>query len=206
MKKPFPTIRYAAIILLGITLFGFARILPVPTAYSLGAPDNALLAAASPSATRSLVEATNTPTPLAPIPTEGVGTTLFAFLEAPPGAVTLPYVVITAFQAGTYATDVTIYGTINNTEFLCQGSPCTIQLQLGESRFIFRAQTAAGAGGETIYATVFAELGSDGYHVRVESVSQFSRAFADSCLAEWGIEDTTGPSWADFPQYPYQLN
>ncbi len=206
MNKSTLTIRYIALILLGITLFGFARILPVPTAYSLGAPGAVLPQVATASPTHAGVEPTNTATPLAPVPTEAPNASLFAFLEAPPGAVSLPYVVITAFQAGTYGADISIHGTLNNTEFICGGSPCTIPLQLGESRFSFWAQSATGLIGETIYATVFAELGSDGYHVTVQTVSQFSRAFQDSCLADWGIEDTTGPAWAEFPAYPYQLN
>ncbi len=208
MKKQTLTIRYFALILLGITLFGFARILPVPAAYSQAAPGGVLPAAASvsPTSTQAGVEPTNTATPLAPIPTEALNASLFAFLQAPTMPVAQPYVVITAFQAGSYNTDVTIHGTINSTEFYCAGSPCTIPLQLGESRFTFWAQTAAGLIGETIYATVFAELGTDGYHVTVQSVSQFSQSFQDACLADWGIQDTSGPAWAEFPQYPYQLN
>ena len=117
MKKPFPTIRYVAIILLGVTLFGFARILPVPSAYSMGAPGAVLLqAAVSPTNTQGLIEATNTPTPLIPVPTEAGSASLFAFMEAPQGPVALPYVVITAFQAGSYTGDVTISGTLNSTD------------------------------------------------------------------------------------------
>ena len=207
MKKPFPTIRYVAIILLGVTLFGFARILPVPAAYSMAAPGSVLLDAqqVQPTNTPGLIEATNTPTPVVPFPTEAGSASLFAFLEGPQGPVFLPYVVITAFQAGTYATNVTINGTVNSTDFICPGSPCTIPLQLGESRFVFRAQTNTGLVGETIYATVLAELGTDGYHVTVESVSQFSQSFEDACRIEWDVEDI-GQSWAEFPKFPYQLN
>src|SRR5512140_549206 len=147
MKRPFPTIRYVAIILLGITLFGFARILPVPAAYSSNAPGVVLLQASTASPTSlggSLVESTNTPTAIIPVPTEAGNASLFAFMQAPPGAVALPYVVITAFQAGTYNADVTISGTLNSTDFVCAGSPCTIPLQVGESRFTFHAQNSSG--------------------------------------------------------------
>lgn len=208
MKKPASPIRYVAVILLGITLFGFARILPVPTAYSLGAPVPALqgAATASPTGTQAFAEATHTATPLVPFPTEAAGASIFAFLDAPSGALALPYVTITAFQAGSYSSDISINGTINSTQFICPGSPCTIPLQLGESRFVFRAQTATGVIGETVFATVLAEQRSDGYYVTVTSVSQFARSFQDACLNEWGVEDTEGPSWAEFPQSPNELN
>jgi hypothetical protein len=205
MKQPFPTIRYLAFFLLAIMLFVIARIAPVPEAYSLGAPKPVSAGLATASPTSSLfAEPTYTPTAIVLVPTPAASS-LFAFIEAPQGALALPYVNLTAFQAGTYSTALTISGTVNTTSFTCPGSPCTIPLQLGESRFAFHAQTASITG-ETIYATVLAELKGDGYHVTVESVSQFSRAFADACLASWGIKDETGPSWAAFPQFPYQLN
>src|SRR5512140_1228353 len=146
MKQPFPTIRYLAFFLLAIMLFVIARIAPVPEAYSLGAPKpaSAGLATASPTSAQFL-EPTNTPTPLVLVPTPA-GTTLFAFIEAPAGALALPYVNLTAFQAGTYSTDLSINGTVNTTNFTCPGSPCTIPLQLGESRFAFHAQTPTVTG------------------------------------------------------------
>src|SRR5512138_1794824 len=207
MKKPFPKIRYVAFILLGITLFGFARILPIPAAYSLGAPQPVFQVASTATPPGGqLVEPTNTPTPIVAFPTESAGTSVFAFMEAPKGPLAQPYVTITAFQAGVYSTDISISGTINSTGFICPGSPCTVQLQLGESRFIFRAQTATGIMGETVYATVIAELRSDGYYVTITSISQFARSFQDACLNEWGVQDTEGPSWAEFPQTPNQLH
>jgi hypothetical protein len=211
MKRPLPKIRYVAILILAVTLFGFARMLPVPAAHSMepAAPSLSVAqaaATASSTATRGPIEATLTPTALVPFPTESSNATLFAFIEAPQGAVAQPYVTITAFQAGTFSTSVTILGTINTTEFICSGSPCTIPIQLGESRFIFRAQTPTGLIGETVFATAVAEQRPDGYHVTIVSVSQFARAFEDACLKSWDITVETQPTWAEFPQYPYELN
>jgi hypothetical protein len=102
---------------------------------------------------------------------------------------------------------MTISGTMNTTDFICPGSPCRVDLQQpGETRFIFQAQTSTGASSDTVYATVFVEQKSDGYYVTITSVSQFARGGADACLAIWDIKDDTQPSWAQFPQFPFQLN
>jgi hypothetical protein len=209
MKRPLATILYSALAVLAIAFFGFSRILPAAAGHSSGAPKPlvAVVNAASPTETLlPLGTATPTLLPLITFPTEAPNGSLFAFIEAPPGALTVPYVNISAFQAGTFSPDVTISGTMNTTDFICPGSPCTIQLQLGETRFVFHAQTPGGQVSATIYATVVAEQRSDGYHVTLTSVSQFARAFGDACLKEWGVEDNIGPSWAEFPPFPYQLN
>ncbi len=207
MKRTLPTVLYTCLILLVIAFFGFTRILPAAASYSAGVTESV---PAAPAAAIATGTPPPTPTatfqPLVPFPTELASNALFAFIEAPPGALTLPYVTLTAFQTGTFTTGITISGTMNTTQFICPGSPCTVPLQLGESRFQFKASTPTGLSGDTIYATVFAEMRSDGYHVTIESVSQFSQAFQDSCLKEWGIEENQGPSWAEFPPFPYQLN
>ncbi len=73
------------------------------------------------------------------------------------------------------------------------------------SVIIFRAISSTGATSDEISATVRVESGTDGYHVFIDTVSQFA-SFSDSCLRFWRIEDTTNPAWADFAQFPYQLN
>ncbi|HEX8991570.1 MAG TPA: hypothetical protein VF784_07805 [Anaerolineales bacterium] len=207
MKSPLPKILFFSLVLLAIVFSGFSRILTAAAGQPSSAPEissAAGAAAAAPTGTATALPTLKV-TALVPFATAVSNPTLYAFIEAPPGALSLPYVTLTAFQSGTYA-PVTISGTMNTTSFLCPGSPCTVPLQLGETRFVFYAHTSTGLTGETVYATVRAELKSDGYHVTLESVSQFARAFADSCLKEWGIQDTTGPSWAVFPPFPYQLN
>ncbi|MGE5074082.1 MAG: hypothetical protein ACM3MF_11690, partial [Anaerolineae bacterium] len=209
MKRPLATLLYSCVAVLAIAFFGFSRILPVAAGHSSGAPEPlaAVLQAVSPTETPPAAS-TATPTllPLISFPTESPNGSLFAFIEVPPGALSLPYVTISAFQAGTFSPDVTISGTMNTTDFICPGSPCTIQLQLGETRFVFHAQTATGLVSATIYATVLAEMKADGYHVTLISVSQFARSFGDACMKAWGVEDNTGPSWAVFPPFPYELN
>ena len=209
MKRPLSTILYSFVAVLVIAFFGFTRILPVAAGHSSGAPEplaEVVLQQAATQTPPALTTATPTLLPLISFPTESANGSLFAFIEAPPGALTLPYVIISAFQAGTFSPAVTISGTMNTTDFLCEGSPCTITLPLGETRFVFHAQTATGQTSATVYATVLAEQRADGYHVTLTSVSQFARAFADSCLKAWDIEDTSGPSWAEFPPFPFDLN
>ncbi len=209
MKQPLSTILYIFAAVLAIGFFGFTRILPVAAGHSSGAPEPLAEVVLQQSITQTppaLITATPTLLPLISFPTEAVNGSLFSFIEAPQGPLSLPYVIISAFQAGTFSPQVTISGTMNTTDFLCQGSPCTITLPLGETRFVFSAQTSTGQTSATIYATVVAEQKSNGYFVTLTSVSQFARAFGDACLKEWGIEETTGPSWADFPPFPFDLN
>ena len=210
MKRRPPKLLYFSVLLLGLMLSGFARLLPIPAAFSAAAPEPVVQQAGTlpPTATPSVTPtATSTATPLVSFPTQVASTTLFAFIEAPEGAVNLPYVTISGFQTGTFAPDVRISGTLNATTFICPGAPCTVPLQLGESRFTFRAQTADGRlTSDLVYATVLAELRNDGYHVTIESVSQFAHAGTDACLAIWDIRDEEHPSWAEFPNFPYQLN
>jgi hypothetical protein len=207
MKRSFPKILYLSFFLLGITLSGFARILPIPSESSAAAPEpNSLdVAAASPTATRVLRPTVPVP-PLITFPTQVSQTALYAFVEAPNGPVNIPYVTITGFQAGTFASSIGINGSVNNTDFVCAGSPCTVPLQLGESRMIFTATTPTGLSSDAVYATVVVDLRKDGYHVTITSVSQLARVFSDSCLKLWNVEDTTQPAWAEFPPYPFQLN
>ena len=206
MIRSLPKVLFFCSVLLAVTLSGLGRILPAAAGSAPAAPQPLDAAVGTPSPTVTTTALPPTAAPLIPFPTEVTNTTLLAFIQAPSGPVSLPYVTITGFQSGTYSTNVRISGTINTSDFICNGSPCTIPLQLGESRFIFHAETPTGLIGDTVYATVLAELKGDGYHVTIESVSQFARVFSDACLRTWNVEDVVGPSWAEFPSFPYELH
>lgn len=149
----------------------------------------------SPSATPSVVIQ---PATLVPVPSE-----LYAFIQAPVGPVEAPFVTLIAFQSVPDAS-IEIRGTLDARGFVCQGSPCMVPVP-SSSVIIFRAISSTGATSDEISATIRVELGTDGYYVYLDTVSQFS-AFSDSCLRFWGFRDETNPSWAEFVQFPYLLN
>ncbi|HTP00980.1 MAG TPA: hypothetical protein VMJ64_06365 [Anaerolineales bacterium] len=205
MKRSVPQILIIIVILLGVTLTGFARALAVPTGSAASIVEPPPIGQVLESATAT-VTSLPLPTPFNQVPTEIPNASVFAFIQAPQGPLQLPYVTLYGFQIGTFLSGITINGTMNSTEFECPGSPCTVPLQLGETRFIFKAQTPSGAASDVVYATVEAEMRSDGYYVTITSVSQFARGGSDACLPIWEITDDQHPAWAQFPLFPFELN
>ena len=128
---------------------------------------------------------------------------LYVFIQAPDGPVAEPFVTLVAFQS-IPDVSIEIRGTLNARGFVCQGSPCSVPVPTS-SVIIFRAISSTGAASDEISATVRVELRADGYYVFLDTVSQFS-SFSDSCLRFWRIEDDTDPAWAEFAQFPHQLN
>ena len=129
---------------------------------------------------------------------------LYAFIQAPNGVVSKPYVILTAFSSLPRTESVTIRGFVNSQEFICTQSPCLITLQ-GNARFVFRAFTDSGAASEEVIASVRVTQSQNGYLVIIDSISQFTTT-SDSCSATWNVQDETGATWDSFVQFPYQLN
>jgi hypothetical protein len=152
-----------------------------------------------PSATPTLVPLNNLLTP-AGVFSPG----LYAFIQAPNGVVSKPYVILTAFSSLPRTESVFIVGLLNSQEFICDRSPCLISLQ-SSARLVFSARTAAGAGSDEVIASVNVTQTQGGYLVTIASVNVFT-SFTDSCSITWGVEDETNASWNDFVQFPYQLN
>jgi hypothetical protein len=128
---------------------------------------------------------------------------LYVFIQAPDGPVAVPFVTLVAFQS-IPDVSIEIRGTLDARGFVCQGSPCSVPVPTS-SVIIFRAVSSTGATSDEISATVRVELRTDGYYVFLDTVSQFA-SFSDSCLRFWRFEDDTDPAWAEFAQFPYQLN
>jgi hypothetical protein len=145
-----------------------------------------------------------TPAPLAvtatPLPA------LYAFLQAPQGHLTNPYVNLIGFESGSFSTTLQITGIVNETGFTCSGSPCELPLPPGNSRIIFKTVSPTGASSDSVIASVQVDEKSDGYYVTIESVSEYFGSFSDVCLKLWGVTNYDNPSWAQFPQFPYELN
>jgi hypothetical protein len=128
---------------------------------------------------------------------------LYVFIQAPEGPVEAPFVTLLAFQS-VPDVSIEIKGTLDARGFICEGSPCSVPVPTS-SVIIFRASSSTGATSDEIYATVRVELRTDGYYVFLDTLSQFS-PFSDSCLRFWRFQNDTNPAWADFVQFPYQIN
>ena len=202
---------YRFIFALGIALPGLIGILVVQ-AKAVASQSEALKAALQ-AGTPTPPQVTSTPpflTPtLAPVlslPTSSslLPSGLYAFIEAPKGLVSKPYVIMTAFSSQPRTVAVTLRGFINTDEFICTQSPCAVDLQTS-SRFVFAAYAASGESSELVIASVSVTRETDGYLVTIDSVSQFS-LFSNACSIAWGVSDEANVPWDDFVQFPYQLH
>ena len=132
-------------------------------------------------------------------------TLLQAFIQAPPGIVEQPYVILSAVELIPSSTDIEIRGSISDKHFVCKNTPCTIYLSHSD-RIIFSAYSSSGYISEEITASVTATQTDGGFVVTVSSVNQYT-TFIDSCSVAWDTHlYSEPPPWAEFPQFPYELN
>ena len=148
------------------------------------------------------IEPTATVTPLGIFPANSAKD-LQAFIHAPSGLQSQPYVILTAFES-TPGISVEIRGVENLREFVCTGSPCALSL-VGSSTIRFTAYSASGAKSPEVIARVRVGSETGGYSVIVDSVNQLS-VFRDSCSNIWNVKDQTLETWTKFPESPFQLN
>lgn len=140
-------------------------------------------------------------TPLLPL-NAAATTKVYAFIQAPAGRVSSPYVILSAFSP--IPQEVTLRGLVNSIEFICPQSPCVMTLE-SSARFVFRAYAESGAVSDDVIATVNVARDGDGYRVAINLVSQFT-TFSDSCSLAWGVQDQTGATWDSFVQFPFEIN
>jgi len=122
------------------------------------------------------------------------GVDLYAFIQAPRGVVTRPYVILIAFASIPRTGSVEIRGFVNSQEFICTESPCAIFLQ-SSSRLVYRAYANTGERSDEVVASVSVIQSLNGYRVNIDTVNQFT-SFTDSCSRTWGISDQENSSWA----------
>jgi len=130
---------------------------------------------------------------------------LDAFIQAPPGIVDQPYVILSAVELVPSSTSIEIRGSISDRIFLCESTPCTIPVPQSD-RINFTAYSSSGYASEEITASVTVTLTDGGYSVIISSINRYT-TFLDSCGATWRLNpnDPT-PLWAEFSQFPYELN
>lgn len=213
MRKKNRHSSFLILLMLGIGLPGFIGIFGVQAkAVSSHREMIASILQIAGTATPTLLQATSTllATPSAELPLSNLNPSglfspgLQAFIQAPNGLVSEPYVILTAFSSLPRTESVTIRGFVNTREFICTQFPCKINIQ-GDSRFVFSAFTDSGATSEEVIASVRVSQNQNGYIVTIDSVSQFT-TFTDACSLTWGVPDETNATWDSFVQFPYQLN
>lgn len=153
-----------------------------------------------------LPDSTSTTSPLSGVSTpSGIfSSNIYAYIQAPNGVLSRPYVILQAFSTAPRAETLTIRGFINSQEFVCPASSCVMYLE-SSSRFVFQAYSDRGAVSEEVIATVSVSQVPNGYEVTVNTISQFT-TFTNACANAWGVFDENNATWDDFVQFPYELN
>lgn len=147
---------------------------------------------------------TSTSIPISGIATPTGPITLYAYIQAPSGPLSAPYVILKAFSSQPRSETITIRGFINSQEFICNGASCVLYLQ-DSARFDFRAYSDKGTISDEIIASVSVTKEQTGYFVRIDSINQFT-TFRNACANVWGVFDQDNVSWDDFVQSPSELN
>ena len=159
----------------------------------------------TPSLTATSTSSPNLTSTISSFTLPGVSTLdLFAFIQAPVGPVSKPYVTLIAFSSIPRTGSVVIRGFINTDEFICTSSPCVVYLQ-SSARLVFRAYADTGESSDEVIATVSVVQVEGGFLVTIDAVSQFT-PFTDSCAATWHVRDETNATWDNFVQFPFELN
>ena len=129
---------------------------------------------------------------------------LYAYIQAPSGPLTRPYVILKAFSTTPRSDSISIRGFINSQEFVCANSSCVMYLE-SSSRFVFRAYSERGAVSDEVIASVSVNREQNIYTVIIDSVNQFT-TFDNACSNTWGAYDEVNAKWDDFVQFPYEIN
>jgi hypothetical protein len=129
---------------------------------------------------------------------------VYAFIYAPPGPLSEPYVVLSAYVTDPEMAVTEIRGLVYKYEFICQGATCAIPVNTA-SAIWFRAYTNSGDFSTAVNAVIRIEQGPDGYHVRIENLSPIT-LFTDSCAEIWRVSNPSPGAWMGLPQSPNQLS
>ena len=203
----------AVILMLGIGIPGSIGIFAVQAQAVASQPviQNILQAAdtSTPTSTATLQPAASSTATIGPLggspaPTGPGSARLYAYLQAPSGALERPYVILKAFSSPPRTVPLSIRGFVDSQEFICPTDSCVMFLE-GNARFVFRAYSEDGLVSDEVISTVDVTRGDAGYFVTINTVSQFT-TFVNACSNIWGIYDETNVTWDDFVQFPHELN
>jgi len=147
---------------------------------------------------------TSTGLPLSGLSTPSGPSKLYAYIQAPSGTLSSPYVILKAFSTLPRSESISMRGFFNSQEFVCPNASCVMYLE-SSSRFDFRAYSDQGGVSDEVIASVSVTKVQDGYLVHVDSINQFT-TFRNACANVWGVYDQDNVTWDDFVQSPAELN
>lgn len=130
---------------------------------------------------------------------------LIAFIDAPSGAQSEPYVVLSAyFSDGITDGTIKIQGNLIDQTFSCPNIPCRLPVK-SSTVITFQALTDTGLTSNIVQANINLSGEAGQSIVRIESVTQYT-VLSDACSAIWGTSSTNTQTWTDFLQIPSRLN
>ncbi|MBM3150989.1 MAG: hypothetical protein FJZ96_02085 [Chloroflexi bacterium] len=132
--------------------------------------------------------------------------TLYAYVDAPAGIVTRPYVILSAFGSLPQSTALELAGVVGaGDEFICPGTPCELTVST-DSVIRFWAYTSQGDRSPEYKATVrITTPVPGGYKMEVEAIEP-DLYYADSCAPIWDMYSVQAPGWAGMPRTPSELH
>ncbi|MDR3572763.1 MAG: hypothetical protein P4L50_02790 [Anaerolineaceae bacterium] len=126
-------------------------------------------------------------------------------VSAPPGEVTDPYVILTAYEPAVDYKIIGIRGIINsNVNFTCDSDHCKLPIQ-SDSFIEVWAVSSLGDESKHLTATVRVN-GKSGAYTLTVTIENPLAANADACSTMWGLPQPRTTSWAALPFLPQELN
>jgi hypothetical protein len=125
-------------------------------------------------------------------------------ITVPPGPSDKPYITLSAYEPVSEYAITSIQGTINQAEFICDGSQCDIPIN-EPSQITFRGYSSFGDHSQDIQASIQIVKRDVGYTLTLASLTPFT-IFQDVCADTWGKNVSVAPKWAEFPQLPNGLD
>jgi len=126
-------------------------------------------------------------------------------ISAPPGEVTQPYVILSAYEPAAGYKITGIDGIINSSvNFSCASDHCTLPI-VSDSYIEVWALSSFGDESKHITATVRVS-GAIGAYTLTVTIGSPQVAYSDACATMWMLPQPGATSWAAFPTLPQQLN
>jgi len=197
----------AILLVLGIGIPGSLGILAVQAEASANRSgyELALQDAGTATPTPTLTQTVTAPSAtLTSVPGISLTSQLYAYIQAPGGSLSQPYVILRAFSTVPGSDQLSLRGFIDSREFVCESASCVIYLD-ASARLVFRAYSDRGAVSDEVIASVRVSRDASGYTVVIDTVSQFT-TFENACSKTWGVFDEQNVAWDDFVQTPFELN
>jgi hypothetical protein len=131
---------------------------------------------------------------------------LYAFVSAPDGEVTSPYILFTAYGDVPDGIPIGIKGSISGlANFQCDTTPCKLPIT-SDTVVDFYAFTNTGSTSQGYTSEVRVYFSSNGNATVTIKTTPTQALFSDSCSTIWGVSSSPLPDWGGSPDSPTKLN